>query len=163
VVDATLADVAAGRLDRVLVDDLEAMAAREETVGGPFDAIVAADVLEHLRDPWAVVRWASGLVAPGGVMVVSLPNVRHLQTLWSVGVRGRWRYEGMGLFDRTHLRWFARGNVPELFHGTDLRVRTVTRVPLLSIRPGSPWNRFAPLLGDLGALQLLVVADKPPS
>jgi 2-polyprenyl-3-methyl-5-hydroxy-6-metoxy-1,4-benzoquinol methylase len=157
-VDPELAAVAARRLSDVTVGDLEVLAAEGAELGGPFDAIVAADVLEHLRDPWAVVRWAAAQLAPGGVFVVSLPNVRHVQTFWTLAVRSRWRYDGIGLFDRTHLRWFARANVPELFHGTDLRVREIDRVPLLSTQP-TPWNRLAPLLRDLGALQLLVVAE----
>jgi 2-polyprenyl-3-methyl-5-hydroxy-6-metoxy-1,4-benzoquinol methylase len=158
--DPMLADIAATRLDHVLIGDLEELAAKGEHADGPFDCIVAADVLEHLRDPWTVVRWAAEALVPEGIMVISVPNIRHLQTLWSVGVRAHWPYEGMGLFDRTHLRWFARRNLPELFAGTDLRIVEVGRVQLVSTDPTNRWNRVAPYLRDLGTLQFLVTATK---
>ena len=98
----------------MVVADLDAGADALAEVVGTFDCIVAADVLEHLRDPWALVRAAAERLRPGGTIVVSVPNVRHLRTVWEVVVRARWPYEGIGLFDRTHLRWFARRNLPEL-------------------------------------------------
>jgi 2-polyprenyl-3-methyl-5-hydroxy-6-metoxy-1,4-benzoquinol methylase len=157
--DADLASVARRRLQHVVEADVEALVAARTDLGGPFDVIVAADILEHLRDPWAVVRWAADQLVPDGLFVASVPNVRHVQTLWALLVRKRWRYDGVGLFDRTHLRWFTRANLPELFHGTDLSVEEVDRVPMLSTQP-TAWNRLAPLLGDLGAMQLLVVAQR---
>ena len=74
---------------------------------GSLDALVFGDVLEHLRDPWAVLRRDAALLAPDGVLLACVPNVEH----WSFTARllkGNWAYEQMGLFDRTHLRWFSR-------------------------------------------------------
>lgn len=153
-----LAEEARQRLRRVVEGDVEAMARSGDDPGGPFDCICFADVLEHLRDPWSVVRWAEGLLAPSGVMVVSIPNIAHLETLWTLAVKRIWPYRPVGIFDRTHLRFFARRNIPELFAGTSLSVRRIERVPMLSLKPASRWNRVAPYLGDLGTLQFIVLA-----
>jgi 2-polyprenyl-3-methyl-5-hydroxy-6-metoxy-1,4-benzoquinol methylase len=75
--EPSLATEARTRLNRVVEGDVEAMAAAGADPGGPFDAVVFADVLEHLRDPWSVVRWAAGLLTEDGCMVVSVPNIRH--------------------------------------------------------------------------------------
>ena len=159
--DPELAASARTRLDEVLVGDVEALAAQGADVGGPFDCVVCADVLEHLRDPWAVVRWAADLLDEGGSLVISVPNARHLETFWSLGVRRRWPYRSIGIFDRTHLRWFARANLPELLDGTDLSIVELQRSHMLRVeRPTSRWNRVAPWLGDLGTLQFIIRAER---
>ena len=159
--DPELAREAATRLDAVVVEDLEGLVTRHERVdGAPFDCVIFADVLEHVRDPWSALRWASHQLAPDGVVVASLPNVRHVETFWSLLVRNTWPYKDFGLFDRTHLRFFARGNLAELFEPAGFRILDVRRVPILSLDPSRRVNRLAPYLGDFGALQLLVVAER---
>lgn len=160
--DPALAITARGKLDALVEADVEALARDEGTVaGGPFDCVVFADVLEHLRDPWAVVRWGATQVAPGGSIVISVPNVRHAKTFWALLVRRRWPYDPVGIFDRTHLRFFTRRNLPELFDGSGFEVAEVRRHHMLTIVHTSRWNRLAPLLGDLGTLQLIARAERP--
>ena len=161
--DPELAAEARTRLDRVVEADVEAIAVggASADLAGPFDCIVFADVLEHLRDPWRVVRWGAGLLAPGGCIVVSVPNIGNLQTLWALLVRRKWPYKPVGIFDRTHLRFFTRRNLPDLFAGTDLRIVEVVRVPRIHDRIDSRWNRLAPVLGDLGAFQFVLRAERP--
>ena len=155
-----LAAEARRRLPRVIEDDVEAMARGGVDPGGPFDCICFADVLEHLRDPWAVVRWADGLLSTDGVVVASIPNIAHIETVWTLVVKRIWPYRPVGIFDRTHLRFFARRNLPELFVGTSLRIHEIRRVPMLSLDPASRWNRFAPYLRDFGTLQFVVLARR---
>jgi hypothetical protein len=85
-------------------------------------------VLEHLRDPWGVLKRDAGLLAPGGTLLVCVPNLEH----WSFAARllaGSWRYEEMGLFDRTHLRWFTRDGMRDAILAAGLRpVETVPRI-----------------------------------
>lgn len=158
--DAVLAAEARTRLDRVIEADVEQVIRSGQLVEGPFDCIVCADVLEHLRDPWSVVRWAEDLLAPGGSLVVSVPNIRHAETFWTLAVRRRWPYKPIGIFDRTHLRFFARRNLDELLAGTSLRIVEVRRAHLLVLSWGSRWNRLAPYLGDLGTLQFIFRAEQ---
>jgi SAM-dependent methyltransferase len=102
--DRAAATTAATRLDRVANVDVEADPLPFGP--GPFDCIVYGDVLEHLRDPWALLKRHAAALAGHGVVLISMPNAEH----WSFAeqlLRGTWDYEPAGLFDRTHLRWFT--------------------------------------------------------
>jgi len=133
-----LARTAAARLDRVLTGDLDGLAAKGDLAAelGRFDCLVAGDVLEHLVDPWLVLRSYSALLEPGGIAVVSLPNVRYWQLFWSVGVRGTWPRHTVGVFDRTHLRWFTLRDAHELLEQASLDVVAVVRQ--LRLSPSRP-------------------------
>ncbi len=103
---------AAARLDRVAQGDIDTVLAEQDL--GRFDCLIAADVLEHLVDPWATLRRAGELVEAGGTVIVSLPNVRYLLTYYRLIVQGRWPREPAGFFDATHLRWFTPLDAREL-------------------------------------------------
>jgi SAM-dependent methyltransferase len=117
-----MAEHARGRLDQVVTADVE-------TEGFPFplasfDALIFADVLEHLVDPWRVLREAADVLADGGVVVTSIPNVQNLDVLRRL-VRGRWDYRARGLLDRGHLRFFTLRSIRALFAQADLRMEHV--------------------------------------
>ncbi len=111
--DEGAAAVARGRIDEVLVGDVERLA--PEFPPGSFDAIVCADVLEHLREPERILRMARDWLAPDGRLIASVPNVRHHSVVRSL-LEGNWTYEPAGLLDRTHLRFFTRRELEKLFH-----------------------------------------------
>jgi methionine biosynthesis protein MetW len=115
---------AAERLDDVICADV-AEALRDPDRLGSFDCIVAADVLEHLVDPWQALADAVELLEPGGTVVVSLPNVQYLLTFWTLIRRGRWPRDDAGLFDATHLRWFTPVDARELLEQAGLEVEQV--------------------------------------
>lgn len=98
---------AATRVDRLLATTVED-ALERELEDSTFDLIVAADVLEHLVDPWTVTARLATRLAPGGRLLISLPNVGSLEVVKQLVLRGDWRYDDDGIFDRTHLRWFGR-------------------------------------------------------
>jgi trans-aconitate methyltransferase len=93
--------------------DLEA----EGLTEGSLDAIIAADVLEHMVNPWAALIRLKPLLAPGGFIYISLPNVRNLAVLADLA-EGNWRYEGAGILDVTHLRFFTRTQALEMLEET---------------------------------------------
>lgn len=127
----------------------------------PFDCIVFADVLEHLREPWGSMAQYLQRLRPGGYVVASIPNVRNIALLYNLIVRGRWRYEDSGLLDRTHLRFFTRREIMELFAAEGLEVELVSEN-----REQLSWKRrilAAPLLAlipDLGVCQYLIRARR---
>jgi hypothetical protein len=82
---------------------------------------VFGDVLEHLRDPWAVLAWAATRLRNGGIAVVSVPNAVHWTARREIA-RGRFPLRDWGTFDRTHLRWFTRASARELLEGAGLAV-----------------------------------------
>jgi SAM-dependent methyltransferase len=158
-VDPHMARIAAGRLDTV-----HAAAIEDVELDGTFDCVILGDVLEHLRDPWAVLRRITGHLADHGVVVASLPNAGHVDTLVHLFVLKRWPYRDRGIHDRTHLRQFARRNVDDLFASAGLRVQSVRRHFHLLDRP-SRINRLAPFLAapglrDLLTSQFVVLATK---
>src|SRR3712207_3499054 len=73
-IDPEYAEDARARLDRVVVKDAQAFAAGEAPAEAPFDCLIAADVLEHLADPWATLTRSVAMLDPGATVVVSLPN-----------------------------------------------------------------------------------------
>ncbi|HEV7846927.1 MAG TPA: class I SAM-dependent methyltransferase [Thermoleophilaceae bacterium] len=115
---------AATRLDDVICADVAETLEEPEELGR-FDCVVAADVLEHLVDPWTALERAAALLNPGGVAVVSLPNVQYALTFWTLLRRGTWPRDPAGLFDATHLRWFTLRDARALFEGAGLEVEVV--------------------------------------
>ena len=119
---------------------------------GRFDLVVLADVLEHLADPLATLRRATGWCRPGGAILVSVPNVAH----WSARLalaRGRWPQTDSGTFDAGHLRWFTRDALGALLHDAGLReVELDAIVPALRnhLRPARIAQRAEPAWQALG-------------
>lgn len=97
---------------------------------GPFDAILMLDVLEHLVDPWSVVDLFARHVRPGGVIIASIPNIRHISVSWRLLLANQWEYADAGLLDRTHLRFFVRDTAIALMDREGLTVEKVEPSPL---------------------------------
>jgi methionine biosynthesis protein MetW len=112
------------RLDEVIEADLEAL---DPTQLGTFDVLIAGDVLEHLADPWAVLRRFAAILEDGGTAIGSLPNVRYWESLFAIAVQGRFPRRNEGVFDRTHLRWFTLHDAWTLVDQAGLRVEAVER------------------------------------
>jgi 2-polyprenyl-3-methyl-5-hydroxy-6-metoxy-1,4-benzoquinol methylase len=109
------------RLDRVIVADVEAFAAGPAPPEAPFDCLIAADVLEHLVDPWSALGGAVAMLAPGATVVASLPNILFWPALLRIVRTRRWPREDEGVFDRTHLRWFTEADAVALLEQAGLR------------------------------------------
>jgi len=113
---------------------------------GDFDAVVFADVLEHLEDPAATLRTARSVLRRGGVVVASVPNVAHWTVRWNL-LLGRFDYQPVGIMDATHLRWFTRRSIHSLFGAAGFTVQTYTVsagmwMPEYNTR--APWRWMAP-------------------
>jgi 2-polyprenyl-3-methyl-5-hydroxy-6-metoxy-1,4-benzoquinol methylase len=126
-IDPEAAKTAAEHAERVVVGDLDDMDLDVELGGEQFDVVVLGDVLEHLRDPLPVLRCAGRLLAPKGFIVVSLPNIAHVDARLML-LLGRWDYRDLGLMDRTHLRFFTRASARKLLADAGLSVVEVDRV-----------------------------------
>jgi 2-polyprenyl-3-methyl-5-hydroxy-6-metoxy-1,4-benzoquinol methylase len=100
-----------------------------------FDCITLNDVLEHIVDPWGALDATLPLLRPGGVVVACLPNVRNYQTIGNLLVRGRWDYADAGVMDRTHLRWFTRKTMVELFESRGFVVDDIVPINFDYRRP----------------------------
>lgn len=114
----------AGRcLDRVVVGDL-ASVDLANLATEPFDAVLAIDVLEHLVDPAQTLARLVATLRPGGLLVASIPNVAHVWVIANL-LAARWPQKDGGVFDRTHLRFFARRDMVRLLTDAGLEVTAV--------------------------------------
>lgn len=165
--DPGAASQAADFCEQVIVGNLEDPDLQQQIPGG-FDILLFGDVLEHLAQPWNVLRALRSKLNPRGCIVVSIPNVAH----WDARIGllfGKFDYQDEGVLDSTHLRFFTRRTVWEMLEQTGYRVVSadrVTRLPfwLYKIRLV---RRFAPKLllpllariaPDLFTLQFVVKA-----
>lgn len=110
-----------------------------------FDVIVAADVLEHLYDPWLALKAMKGLIGQSGYIVVSLPHVGHSAVLACL-LAGDFEYRDSGLLDRTHIRFFGIKNIQALFDSAGLKIvegQFVVRSPA-STEFAKQWKKIPP-------------------
>jgi SAM-dependent methyltransferase len=105
-VDPRAATRAAAHADRLVVGDVEDPAVRAR-LGGPFDVVLLMHVLEHLVDPWSVLRAMREVVDDAGRTIVLLPNVACWRVRKALFLGGAFDYEDTGILDRTHLRFFT--------------------------------------------------------
>lgn len=138
------AALAATRLDRVLV---EPMAADCTLPAAHFDAIVFNDVLEHMEAPWQTLELAQRWLTPDGVVIISLPNLLHVENVEHMLFERDFRYEGRGVRDRTHLRFFTRKSALRMIEDCGYRIDTVEGINESWWSP-SPLRRLAFRLFD---------------
>jgi 2-polyprenyl-3-methyl-5-hydroxy-6-metoxy-1,4-benzoquinol methylase len=107
------------QLDEVITADVET--ARLPFASGAFDAIVLADILEHLVDPWRVLRQLVEVLPQDGLVVASIPNLQNWDVLRRLAV-GRWEYRERGITDVGHLRFFTLQTIHQLFGQAGLAI-----------------------------------------
>lgn len=92
--------------------------------GRPFDVIVAADVLEHVIDPWRALRTLRAWARPAATLAVSVPNLRFYRLVGNLVFRGEFEYEPFGVRDWTHLRWFTRRSLARMLRASGWQPQT---------------------------------------
>jgi 2-polyprenyl-3-methyl-5-hydroxy-6-metoxy-1,4-benzoquinol methylase len=100
------------------------------TSWGRFDVLCFNDVLEHMVDPWTVLTNCKSFMTPGGYVVASIPNVRYINVVLDLVLRGEWKYEPTGVLDQTHLRFFTRKSIVDLFEGAGFTLEALTATRL---------------------------------
>ena len=108
--------------ERVLVGDVETMGLPLEPA--TFDVVLCGDVVEHLRDPVAVLARLRPLLKREGRLVLSTPNVANWAIRLSL-LAGRWRYTDRGILDRTHTHLFTRSTLREALEQAGYRVERI--------------------------------------
>lgn len=109
-----------------------------------FDVVLFADVLEHLRDPGAVLKRSLSVLKPTGEVLISLPNVANFTVRLSL-LLGRFDYANRGILDRTHLRFFTLRTAKQLLADSSYRCMSVapTPVPIQLALPFTNHGAFA--------------------
>jgi O-antigen biosynthesis protein len=150
----------AGRFcSEVHVGDVETMELPFEPAS--FDAIVCGDLIEHVRDPQALLARLRQFLSPGGRLVLSTPNIAN----WAIRLSllfGRFRYTEWGILDRTHTHFFTRKTLRECLEAAGYRVVVfdyTVPVPVLSTpRVEAMAHRIGRLRPSLLAYQFVVAA-----
>ena len=146
-IDEQKAQEARGHLARVEVGDLESTDLGAVFEPAAFDVIIFGDVLEHVRTPLALLRQAHGLLAPGGSVLISTPNIAHGDVRLAL-LEGNFRYHRLGILEETNTRFFTRESLMELVHQAGFSVVDLrrTRAPLFTTEVGVEEDHFDPEL-----------------
>lgn len=128
------AQSARSRLDQIFVQPVK----DEKSFEGfkDYDAVLFLDVLEHLEDPWSVLRGANNLLRPGGKVYVVVPNIAHISIVRRL-LKGEFEYKQHGAMDRTHLRWFTLKSLKQALKDAgfvNVDAKGLTTIPYLSSR-----------------------------
>jgi SAM-dependent methyltransferase len=144
-VDRVKHDGVAERLDEFIEADLNARLPAH--MDGQYDVVVAGDILEHVVEPHLLLADLKGKVAPGGELLVSVPNFGHWYPRGRIAL-GKFDYDQRGPLDRGHIRFFTRDMIENLIAECGLRVVEARTV-------GTPFNTFADPGSGRGRQRLL--------
>lgn len=165
-----LKSLASSGLTTILAD-LEADDWESQLPAGPYDVIILADVLEHLRDPGSMLNriTRADLLSDGGLLLISVPNAAHESVLAEL-LLGDFRYTRTGILDATHVRWFTLESLRRLLEQSGFIVATVERTTRTleqtasfdrSLRvPADVRRRLRELNADCGTSQYIVRARR---
>jgi 2-polyprenyl-3-methyl-5-hydroxy-6-metoxy-1,4-benzoquinol methylase len=151
-------EAARGKVDEVHQVNIEDTTLPIEP--GSVNMILCLDVLEHLLNPQKVVAYLHTLLAPGGIIIASIPNIRHHSASLPLLFQNKWEYQSCGILDNTHLRFFVKDTAIELMKSSGLTLEKVS--PVNVGRKGAILNRL--LFGwpeSFLAMQYLVMVSKP--
>lgn len=114
-------------------------------LGGGFDYVLCADILEHLRDPGRMLRRLHQVVKPGGTLIASLPNSGNVYFRLNI-LAGRFPQEDKGLFDRTHVRFYMWRGWVDLLNSAGWTVSSVesSAIPVGLVMPPQ-WEHSRPV------------------
>jgi 2-polyprenyl-3-methyl-5-hydroxy-6-metoxy-1,4-benzoquinol methylase len=90
-----------------------------------YSLIIMADSLEHLVDPWQVLRDLQENSSPETKIAVSVPNLREKNVILPLLFQGRFQYQDAGVMDRTHLHFFTRSSLIALLSDTGWSVEKI--------------------------------------
>lgn len=127
--NAATARLAAEHLDQVLCGKFEDFdLAAEGLAPGSIDTVIAADVLEHMYNPWQVMLALKPYLTADAQLILSIPNTRHIGLLKALADAGRWTYAEKGLLDITHIRFFTLAEIERFLSQTGYRMEFVNHV-----------------------------------
>ena len=89
-----------------------------------FDVIVLSDVLEHVEDPFSLVRKVSELIKNGGSVYCSFPNNQSLRALL---LKERWRM----IRPFGHLHFFSEKSLRILFESNGFKINHLIKTDLI--------------------------------
>lgn len=115
------------QLDLSNTEQMAEFCAEFSNVSKKFDAVLCVEVIEHMENPWQLVRDIASLARPGGIVLISTPNI------------GSWYSRG---------RFFLNGKFP-FFYKEDseyghIHALSQTELELICHQAGLQVEKFMP-------------------
>ncbi len=107
--DQQSALLAKDKLSKVLIGPIEDVI--ELLPDNYFDCIICNDVIEHMVDPWKMLKKLESKLTDTGSFVCSIPNVLFWQNIYNLLIKRDWKYVDSGILDKTHLRFFTKKSI----------------------------------------------------
>jgi len=120
------AEVAKGRLSRVFQATFDE--AEPKLPISYFDLVICNDVIEHMPDPSRFFSRIGNYIAPGGMIIGSIPNVRFYNNMFEYLLEKDWHYTDSGILDRTHLAFFTQKSLYKTLERHGFKVLQVTGI-----------------------------------
>jgi 2-polyprenyl-3-methyl-5-hydroxy-6-metoxy-1,4-benzoquinol methylase/glycosyltransferase involved in cell wall biosynthesis len=145
------------RVDRFIPGDLDKGLPPEVRADGPFDVVLAADVLEHVRVPELILDQSRDVLAPRGILITSVPNFGHWYARGRTAL-GLFDYDQRGILDGGHVRFFSRRGILRRLQaaGFEIMRQETTGLPLEVLSHSS-----GPIVRALHAADRLAVSVYP--
>jgi len=89
-----------------------------------FDVIYFNDILEHLEDPYTVLKKVKPKLKKQGVVISSIPNIRFYKAILSLIFKKEWKYKAHGVMDKTHLRFFTGKSIRRMYEDQGYKILT---------------------------------------
>ena len=147
------------RLDKVFIGPCENFV--DDLPEDYFDVIYCNDVLEHLVDPYTFLTHLKSKLTPAGVVISSIPNIRYHDAFKKIILQKKFEYEGHGIFDKTHMRFFTKSSIAKMY--TDLGFEIISHTGINRTRSLKPYLYNIPFLFtamDMFYLQFATVAKR---
>ncbi|RNC67621.1 MAG: class I SAM-dependent methyltransferase [Desulfuromonadales bacterium] len=107
--------------EQVVLCDIEDVDFASTFGKGCFDVATFGDVLEHLRNPWEILRKTKEVLNADGYVVASIPNISHISVVMEL-LEGRFDYRPLGLLDESHLRFFTKKSIMAMMHNAGFEI-----------------------------------------
>ncbi len=135
------AEIAATRIDRVIVSNAENLETDINIPQGTVDCLVYGDVLEHTIDPWTTLKHHCQWLKDDGEVLACIPNIQHWRALVRL-LAGQWEYQDEGILDRTHLHFFTLDSIKQLFIQAGLQIDEIQTIG----RQAEEYHRFQQIM-----------------
>jgi len=155
-----IAQIAETKIDKVICANVETIELPFSE--GYFEYIIMGDMIEHLYDPWLLIRKLRPYLKKEGYILASIPNIRNWRIIKDLVLKGEWNYSSKGLLDDTHLRFFTKKSILKLFSSKDFLVhRIIPRFKLEARSKANLVNKLTlALFEDFVTVQYIIKAKK---
>lgn len=143
-IDESYTKLARRYCDDTIAMDIESAAPAFFDAQADRDCWIFGDTLEHLKDPWKILNQIRAVLPKDGCIVACIPNAQHWSVIAKLSI-GDFRYEDSGLLDKTHLRWFTKKTIIELFASSGFKI--VAGFPRVFAEPSR--DRILPMIGEI--------------